>query len=87
MYECVECGRILSEDSVIRVRDRYEYWGSEVSDYRTCCAFCRGDIRDVILCEECGNFFPEEDIITYEFKNVCYECEEKLRSDDYDKED
>ncbi len=78
MYQCLGCGRILSEDGVIRVGQCYEYWGQDEVDYDEVCAYCGGNITDAFVCDVCGEYFQEEDMTTFGYENVCYDCEEEL---------
>lgn len=81
MYRCIECGRIFEEgEEAVWYEDRGEYWGIPCRERVTGCPSCRGDYEEVFQCEECGEWFFEDELED----GLCEDCiNEKEKNDDH----
>lgn len=71
MYKCCECGAIFEEGEEARwEEDRGEFWGVRCSETVSGCPECHGDYEEVFECEECGEWFFEDELTD----GVCEHC-------------
>lgn len=74
MYKCCSCGMVFEE------ADKAKYPlcvidGVQFYDHDYVCPFCRSDEIDYVEeCEECGEYFPEDEMIERGDSLICTEC-------------
>ncbi len=72
MYKCLDCGCVFDEP-ISWSESRGEYWGMPCSEEVSGCPYCKGDYEEAYKCEECNEFFLEEEL----HSDLCEECVKK----------
>ena len=72
MYRCIECGQVFDEPDTWK-EDRGEFWGVSCSETMSGCPECQGDYEEVFECEECGEWFFEDELED----GLCEKCAEE----------
>jgi uncharacterized protein CbrC (UPF0167 family) len=73
MFICDEC-RCFFDDPE-RVEERHPYGESYAIEEYYCCPKCGGGFSEASICEECGEYFAEEELVG----GLCPECLEKAK--------
>lgn len=70
MYRCIDCGEIFEEPT--SWEEQEEFWGARVGREESGCPFCKGDYEEVYQCDECGEWYTEDE---YNLENdICNDC-------------
>ena len=60
MFICLDCGNVFDEPATYVEHHPY---GSGYADEEFCvCPYCRGDCAPAIQCEQCGEYYIEEEM-------------------------
>lgn len=74
MLKCCECGKVFEDGEVARWReDRGEFWGFKSYETMTGCPSCRGEYEEAEMCENCGEYFFEDEL---DENHLCEDCRE-----------
>lgn len=73
MYKCCECETIFETPETWE-EDRGEFWGVRCSETVCGCPHCRADYEEVFECEECGEWFFEDELED----GLCEKCRENM---------
>ena len=68
-YKCCECGYVFDMPTTW-LEDRGECWGMRCSETVRGCPECHGDYEEAYECEECGEYFFEDEMED----RLCEEC-------------
>jgi hypothetical protein len=61
MFICLECGNVFEDAK--DYEERHPYGEGYASEHFSCCPYCGGDYEDAISCDECGEYFPSEELV------------------------
>lgn len=75
MYYCVECNKLISEDSLSTYTEHGEFWGATYSETSKVCPFCKGEVIELTKkCDCCGEYITGEYIETKDRNYYCENC-------------
>ena len=77
MYKCIECGEIFDEPEKVRF-ELFRIDGVPQYGYDHACPCCgRVDEMEMVdKCDECGEYFRKDELITTDEGTFCLDCSE-----------
>ena len=74
MNICLECGKVFEDSEISHWKeDRGEYCGERAYENVSGCPYCKGDFREAIKCESCGEYFTLDEL---DENHLCEDCRE-----------
>lgn len=75
MYYCRNCGCIFDDDEAKVVEERHGFQGGSAEEFMYCPNCDSDDFAEARQCEECGEWFSEDDLFGGAF---CEECLDEM---------
>lgn len=76
MNICLECGKTFEDSEIAHWQEsRGEFWGVPCTETVSGCPHCRGDYEKAVMCENCGEWFLEDEL---DENYLCEDCREDI---------